>query len=535
MNKSSFSRRDFLRLLGFGSGAVAFNSLISACQPFLQNAPIVPISTHLPPSIAVTSAPHAPLEFSLRAIQGEVSILPGAPTRVWQYQPTLISGEASALQTLPGSYLGPILHAWRGQTIRARLENEISEPTILHWHGLRIPEQADGHPRYAINTGETYDYEFPVLNRAGTYWIHPHPHQRTGAQAYYGMAGLFIVHDDEEQAAGLPDGEFDVPLIIQDRMFDTQNQLVYLASMMDSMTGFLGNVVLVNGQPNFILPVAARPYRLRLLNGSNARVYKLAYSDNTPLTVIATDGGLLAAPLQRNYVTLAPGERIELWIDFSRVGTGGTVKLVSLEFASGSGGMMGGGMSAGIPQGIPFDVMTFSVERDSADRPTLPPVLSAPNFYNAESAVNRNAPRRFEFAMQGMVGTINGMQFGMDDVTDYETVKLGDLEFWEFANVAGGGMGMGMMGGMAQPHPVHVHGVQFKIISRQIDRAYRNEYSTLSDGFVDDGWKDTVLVLPGETVQVLVRFEDYAGLYLYHCHNLEHEDGGMMRNYKVVS
>jgi len=114
-------------------------------------------------------------------------------------------------------------------------------------------------------------------------------------------------------------------------------------------------------------------------------------------------------------------------------------------------------------------------------------------------------------------------------------VKLGDLEFWEFANVAGGGMGMGMMGGMAQPHPVHVHGVQFKIISRQIDRAYRNEYSTLSDGFVDDGWKDTVLVLPGETVQVLVRFEDYAGLYLYHCHNLEHEDGGMMRNYKVVS
>src|SRR6266545_100799 len=284
MNKSSFSRRDFLRLLGLGSGAVAFNSLISACQPFLQNAPIVPTSTLLPPSIVVTPAPNAPLEFSLRAVQGEVSILSGAPTRVWQYQPTLISGDASALQRLPGSYLGPILHAWRGQTIRAGLENEISEPTILHWHGLRIPEQADGHPRYAINTGETYDYEFPVLNRAGTYWIHPHPHQRTGAQAYYGMAGLFIVHDDEERAARLPDGEFDVPLIIQDRMFDAQNQLVYLASMMDSMTGFLGNVVLVNGQPNFTLPVAARPYRLRLLNGSNARVYKLTFSDNTPLT-----------------------------------------------------------------------------------------------------------------------------------------------------------------------------------------------------------------------------------------------------------
>ena len=135
--------------------------------------------------------------------------------------------------------------------------------------------------------------------------------------------------------------------------------------------------------------------------------------------------------------------------------------------------------------------------------------------------------------MQGMVHTINDRLFEMDAVAQDEIVRLGDLEVWEFVNLeSGGGMGMGMMN-MDMPHPMHIHGVQFQVLERQIARGFESAYQELSGGFVDDGWKDTVLVLPGETVQVLVRFENYTGMYLYHCHNLEHEDAGMMRNYRI--
>ncbi len=519
------SRRDFIRLMGLGAGAAALN----ACQPIL-NLPAAPTSTLIPPTLAVTTAPRPPLEFTLRADKGEASILSGTKTRVWQYHPTVTGGDENAIQTLPGTYLGPIIHAWRGQTLRVHLENALPEPTIVHWHGLRIPEEADGHPRLAIDTGQTYDYEFTIVNRAGTYWFHPHPHMRTGAQAYFGMAGLLIIHDDEEQAAGLPSGAFDLPLVIQDRVFDADNQLLYNASMMDAMQGFLGDTVLVNGQANFRLPVAAQPHRLRLLNGSNARIYKLAFSDGSPLTVIGSDGGLLQTPVTREYVALAPAERVELWVDFSRYKQGETVKLISQEFVSSTEGMMGGGMGmGGLPQGIPLNLAEFSIEQEATDSPALPPALSNPNFDHPEDS---SAARRFEFAMQGMIGTINGLQFDMENVTDNETVKAGALETWEFANIPG--RGMGMMGNMAQPHPVHMHGVQFQVLSRKVDSAYQSMADTLSAGFVDDGWKDTVLTLPGMTVQVLVRFSEYTGLYMYHCHNLEHEDNGMMRNFRVA-
>ncbi|MEW5831201.1 MAG: multicopper oxidase domain-containing protein, partial [Chloroflexota bacterium] len=150
--------------------------------------------------------------------------------------------------------------------------------------------------------------------------------------------------------------------------------------------------------------------------------------------------------------------------------------------------------------------------------------------------VNRNNPRSFRLVMQGMVHTITNRLFEMDGVAQDEIVRLGDLEVWEFVNLEGGGGGMGMgMGGMNMdmPHPMHIHGVQFQVLERQIARGFESAYQELSGGFVDDGWKDTVLVMPGETVRVLVRFENYTGTYLYHCHNLEHEDAGMMRNYRV--
>lgn len=197
--------------------------------------------------------------------------------------------------------------------------------------------------------------------------------------------------------------------------------------------------------------------------------------------------------------------------------------------------MMGGGMmgGAGFPNGMPLDIVSLRIAEKGADVIPLPSQLSTIERHAVNDAVNRNNPRSFRLAMQGMVHTINDRLFEMDAVAQDEIVRLGDLEVWEFVNLeSGGGMGMEMMN-MDMPHPMHIHGVQFQVLERQIARGFESAYQELSGGFVDDGWKDTVLVLPGETVQVLVRFENYTGMYLYHCHNLEHEDAGMMRNYRI--
>lgn len=530
--QNTFSRRDFLKLAGLGAGTL----VLSACGVTLPNPPsATAVSTP-----GMTPAPASPtLVVDLTAARTTVPILSGAETPVWRYQASVREGAPESLQVLDDSYLGPIFRVKRGQRIQVKLKNELPDPTIIHWHGLRIPEAMDGHPRYAIAPGQTFDYDFTVRNRAGTYWFHPHPHQLTGGQAYFGLAGLFIVSDDEEAALGLPAGEYDLPLVLQDRLFDSENRLVYMTNMMDSMTGFVGDTILVNGKPNFSLDVKASAYRLRLLNGSNSRIYKLAWENGSPLTVIATDGGLLEAPVTREYLMLAPGERAELWVDFSQLKK---TKLVSLPFDYGSsmdGGMMGGRMmggGSGLPNGAAFDIALFRVGAAGAAISPLPQRLSTISRYRLEDAVNGKNPRSFSLAMQGMIHTINGKVFEMDAVDSNEVVRLGDLEVWEFINLEGGGGGMSMGGGMMNmemPHPMHMHGVQFQVLERQVNDAFQAQYEQVSAGFVDEGWKDTVLVMPGERVKVLVRFEDFAGTYLYHCHNLEHEDAGMMRNYRV--
>lgn len=534
MASNPLSRRDFLKLMGLGAGTAA----LSACGVTLPAAsdPQTGVAVSTP---GITPSPASPaLIVDLTAARTTVPILSGAETPVWRYQASVRDGAAESLQVLDGSYLGPIFRVKHGQRIQVKLKNELPDPTIIHWHGLRIPEGMDGHPRYAIAPGKTFDYDFTVQNRAGMYWFHPHPHQLTGQQAYYGLAGLFIVSDEEENALGLPSGEYDLPLVIQDRLFDATNRMVYMVNgMMDQMTGFLGDTILVNGKPDTILDVKASVYRLRLLNGSNSRIYKLAWQDGTPLAVIATDGGLLEAPITRDYVMLAPGERVELWVDFS---TRNDAKLVSLAFDGGgsTGGMMGGGMMGGgstLPNGVPLDILRVRVGEKGEPVSPLPQRLSSIARHRMEDAVNGKNPRSFTLAMQGMIHTINGRVFEMDAVANDEIVRLGDLEVWEFVNLeGGGGGGMGMMN-MEMPHPMHMHGVQFQVVERQIDRNFRKQYEQVSAGFVDEGWKDTVLVMPGESVKVLVRFEVFAGTYLYHCHNLEHEDAGMMRNYRVES
>ena len=556
MANKRYSRRDFIRLSGIGTAALlgggAIASFLNACTP--QDAvtstatgvsggissTAATIESTLPAGVGISGI-DPDVEIAIRAVPSKVAILPGEQTRVWQYQAELLKGPSNALQNLPDTYLGPAIKLNTGQQIRVHFTNELSEPSIIHWHGLHVPQEADGHPRFAVGSGETYVYDFKVANRAGTYWYHPHPHGRTGPQAYYGMAGLFIVSDEEERALGLPEGEFDIPLVIQDRAFDRDNQLVYMGNgMMTQMMGFLGDHILVNGQPDFTLPVSTRPYRMRLLNGSNSRIYKLAWDDGTPLTVIGTDGGLLEKPIQKKYITLAPSERVELWVDFSEHPTGSEIRLVSLAFVGNEGGMMGG---SSLPQGVPFPVMTVKVTQKATSSAKLPDVLSSFSRYERADAVNANSPRTFTLAMSMGTGwTINGRTFQMTDVAEDEIVKLDTLEMWEFINQAGGGnqgRGMGgggmMSGGMTLPHPMHVHGLQFQVIEREVDPALRGAWETVSEGYLDEGWKDTALTMPGERVKILLKFEDFTGLYLYHCHNLEHEDMGMMRNYRIAA
>src|SRR5688572_26490357 len=235
------------------------------------------------------------VELELTAAPGEAAVLPGAPTRVWKFTGRVVRGPAGALTTLPGSYLGPVIRLRRGQRVRIRFRNELGEPSIVHWHGLDVPARADGHPRLAIESGREYVYDFDVINRAGTYWYHPHPHMRTGAQVYQGLAGLLIVSDSEEEALGLPAGDGELLCVLQDRRFDARNQFVYagggmgMAAMMQTMNGWLGDHILLNGRPRPTLLVDRRTYRVRILNGSNARIYKLGWSDGSPLTVIGGD------------------------------------------------------------------------------------------------------------------------------------------------------------------------------------------------------------------------------------------------------
>jgi FtsP/CotA-like multicopper oxidase with cupredoxin domain len=509
MSSKKLTRREFIQLAGMGAVSLA----LSSCQ-------LQPLFGPQETSKDGQLQAEPDIELSLTARPDTIALFEGALTSVWRYHGEVISGPSDALRTIPDSYLGPIISVNKGATVRIHFRNELDEPSIIHWHGLHVPVEADGHPRLAIDPGEQYTYAFKVSDRAGTYWYHPHPHGRTGFQVYAGMAGLFIIHDEEEKALGLPEGEFDVPLVIQDRRFADNGQLSYSgAGMMDQMIGFLGDHILLNGSANTMVPVKTHPYRFRLLNGSNSRIYKIAWDDGSPLTILGTDGGLLEKPLQRSYITLAPAQRVDLWANFSDDPIGHRKTLVNLPF-DGFGGE------------TEYPLIAAQVEAEIKHEVVLPEQLSVHHPHSIEAAVNRNSPRVFQLAMtHGMNWTLNGRSFEMGSVARDEIVALGDTEIWEFQNL--GGNGMGMMGGMNLPHPMHVHGLQFQIIERGISDQGRKAWESLKEGFIDEGWHDTVLVMPGEYVRVIMKFEDYSGLYLYHCHNLEHEDMGMMRNFRV--
>jgi FtsP/CotA-like multicopper oxidase with cupredoxin domain len=478
------------------------------------------------------------VEFDLTASPGEISLLPGPPTRVSRYTATLSHGPASTLQPGDESFLGPVIRLRRGQRVRVRFKNQLDEPSIVHWHGLDLPELADGHPRLAIEAGGEYLYEFRVTNRAGTYWNHPHPHMRTGAQVYQGLAGVVLVTDPEEDALALPTGAGEVLCVLQDRRFDAANQFVYAPSVagrgmgrggmggrmgmgmggtMDAAKGWLGDRVLINGRAQTTVEADRRTYRLRVLNGSNARFYKLAWSDASPLVIIGGDGGLLQRPRTQRTLTLAPGQRADLIRDLSDHTPGSVINLVSLPFpAEDVAAMMTAGTPS-VPQGTALRLMSLRVSDRQGPRWEVPAQLSTDDFQPMSAAPVRHVT----LAFRQMNWFLDGRVFELLDAADEETVAAGSTHIWELANQDG-------MMGMTMAHPIHLHGAQYRVLSRT-----GGAPNALREGIVDEGWKDTVVVLPGETVRIQITFSTQPGLYLYHCHILEHEDMGMMRNFRI--
>lgn len=557
MNADHTGRRRFLKQAAAGAALLAAPDWLTA-NPHVQQA------RKASPDFK------ADVEIEMTAGTAQVPVFATGPaTAVQTYVGKLLKGPAQTLRVLPNNYLGPVLTLQQGQKVRCYFNNALPEPCIVHWHGLHVPQHSDGHPMYSQPPGGQYVYEFEVRNPAGTSFYHSHTHGLTAEQVYRGLAGMIVVNDPAESRLELPGGEFDLPLVIQDRLFDADNQLRYPQAMPVRMLGFLGDSILVNGKPDALFNVKSRAYRFRVVNGSNSRIYKLGWADGTPLTAIGTDAGLLAQPETRPYIMLAPGERVELWLDFSGRAKGERLVLYSLEFSGampamyermhGQGGMNMLGHS--LRQGARFPLASFVVTEKVSDSPKLPARLANFRKLTVGDTDNASEPLPMAMAMHMMRPTLNGLSFVMDRVADFERVRLGSHKTIRIFHaptgmgMMGGGHGMGrMMGGrmehdddrqhggmggmgghMQMAHPIHLHGQQFQVIARKTDGVVNAAaYDSVRHGFVESGWKDTVLVMPGEEVTIIKPFEDYKGLYLYHCHNLEHENAGMMRQFLVA-
>ncbi|MDT3740234.1 MAG: multicopper oxidase domain-containing protein [Candidatus Kapabacteria bacterium] len=420
----------------------------------------------------------------------------------------LVSGVNSNIISLGGGFPGPTIKVKKGDLFNVSFHNMLSENTNIHWHGIYAPDNMDGHPSNFLKPNQAFTYEYQIIQRAGTYFYHSHNHMTTAKQVYNGMYGFLIIVDDEEKLLNLPSAEFEMLMAIQDIRLGTNDKLIYSPNALDKMEGWLGNQVLVNGIMNTVKKVSKDSYRLRLVNASNARIYKLAFDDMRTFNIIGTDGGLLEKPVEVTSVLFAPAERLDIIVDFKGDSIGNSVKFISESYDPPVGHMG----KPTYPQGINLDIIRFDIEDETKSSFTLPEKLSV---IEKISEINSVKTRKFELQMQmmNMKHTINNKLYDMERID--ETINFGDIEIWDFVN-----KDLDMM------HPIHIHGLQFQILSRSSSTELPEQ---------EKGWKDTFLINGGETVKVIAKFNGYKGKYLLHCHNLEHEDDGMMLNYNVVN
>jgi blue copper oxidase len=412
--------------------------------------------------------------YNIEAQEGSTEFFDGYQTETYGYN---------------GSFLGPVIRVNRGETVKIRTSNKLSDETTFHWHGLELPGEADGGPHQNLKSGESKIIEFKVDQEASTLWFHPHPQGKTSEQVYKGLAGLIFIDDENSKSLGLPSdyGVNDIPLIIQDKKFDDQKQLNYQEAKNED--GTIGDALLINGTLNPKLTVNNEKVRLRILNGSNARNYTFKLSTGNSFVQIATDGGFLNKPVTLNEITITPSERAEIIVDFSGYDSASDVSLINEDETI---------------------LLPFAINNQLIDSSNIPESLN--DFAVTDEERNLPVSKKLELFGMGNMVTINGKQFDMERI-DF-TQKQGVTEIWEIYNKPD------MMGGMI--HPFHIHGTQFKVISVDGIEPPENE----------QGWKDTVAIQPGEQIKLAVKFKN-KGIYMFHCHVLEHEDNGMMGQVKV--
>lgn len=503
----SISRRGFLgaaglAVLGAGSvGALVLPGSASQTAELLRSRVRLPARFSVPlpiPPVAKPVRADGTTDY-YRIVQrpADVELLPGLKT---------------PLLTYDGVFPGPTLISRRGRRAVVQHRNKLPVPTAVHLHGGHTPPDSDGYPTDLLLPADGWnhgghshpgdvkrgvrEYVYPCEQRAATLWYHDHRMDFTGPQVYRGLLGLHIVQDDEDDALPLPKGERDIPLLIADRAFDADGSLLYPSVdqglkytpgvEQDFAEGVLGDVVLVNGAPWPVLEVDAARYRLRVVNGSNARRYLLRLEPSAALVQVGSDGGLLERPVSHRELLVAPGERFDVVVDFSRFRPGTELTLHN-----------------GLDTGSAGDVMRFVVARRASDDSRIPARLSTIEQLSPARAVRT---RTWRFAREK--GTdrhawlINDAHF--DPSRPHGATRLGGVEIWRFTSDL--------------HHPVHLHLDPFQVVSRR----------GKEPGPYDGGWKDTVDIGPADYVDVAVRFTDYPGRYLLHCHNLEHEDMAMM-------
>lgn len=481
-NKRGKTMKNFKYIIA----AIAFFSILSGCSlnqtpdqtqtsdPFPEAKEKNPLP--IPPLLEDQNPAEDMAEFYLKAQKSTKSFFNGVETETYGYN---------------GDYLGPVIKVKKGQQVKVHIENHLdNEDTTVHWHGLEVPGSEDGGPHNVIKPNETLTPSFTVTQPAATLWYHPHLLHKTGEQVYKGLAGLFYIEDRVSDKLNIPKsyGENDFPVVIQDRILRENGQLSYNLNMMSVMHGMQGDTPLINGAFDPFLEVPRGKVRLRLLNGSNARIYQLKLSNNDDFWQIASDGGFLEKPVTMQQIVLGPAERAEIIVDFSSHKQGEKIYLFDQDVG----------------------LMSFVVGSPSKEKGEFPNKLTTIEKINPSNAT---VTRTFDFQGMGNSVNINGKQMDMNRID--EEVKLGATEIWEITN-----SDSGMMHAMA--HPFHAHGIQFQILERNGKKPAENEL----------GWKDTILLMPGDEVKTIATFKK-DGMFMYHCHILEHEDAGMMGQFEV--
>jgi spore coat protein A len=407
-------------------------------------------------------------------------------------RPRLLRGKRTPVWSFDGAFPGPTIKVTRGREAIVRRVNNLDVPVTIHLHGGRVPASSDGHPLDLIGPGRHKDYVYPNDQEAATLWYHDHTHHQSSRNVYKGLAGLYVIEDPDEEQFGLPSGEYDVPLVLQDRKFRRDGSFKFK----DSHDDVLGRVFLVNGRPMPFFEVANRKYRFRILNASNSRGYELGLSSGEPLIQVASDQGLLTAPVPAATIPLWTAERADVVIDFSKYPVGTRVVL--------------GDRTGTTDPAAAAPLVAFDVVREETDDSSLPPMFRPiQRILPVPGTVEREFELEFDFDRQ--LWEINGKVFDPDRI-DVKP-RLGDTEIWTFRNLSN------------VTHPMHVHLVRFQVLDRDGLPPSANEM----------GWKDTVRVGQSEVVRVAMTFEGYTGRYMFHCHNLAHEDHSMMGQMKVVA